>query len=185
MVNCEKNKPSVLLHICCAPDSTAVVERLRSRYNVTGYFHNPNIFPPEEYEKRSREAVKAADKMGFALIVPPYNPDEWNEAVKGLEKEPEKGRRCRACFRFNLRRTARKAHDMSFPYFTTTLTISPHKNADLIMDIGHEAAAEYRVHFLAMDFKKRDGFLRSLELSKKFHLYRQNYCGCRYSMRSK
>jgi len=182
MVDRKEKKSKVLLHICCAPDATTVIERLCSHYEVVGFFHNPNIFPQEEYEKRGREARKLADAMGFLLIVPPYQPEEWNEEVKGLENVPEKGQRCEVCFRFNLRRTARKACEMNISSFTTTLTISPHKDSHCIMQIGEAAAVEYGIHFLSIDFKKKNGFQRSLELSRKFNLYRQNYCGCRYSM---
>jgi epoxyqueuosine reductase len=176
-------EPKLLLHLCCGPDATAVFERLRDRYHVIGYFHNPNIYPPEEHEKRSREAVKAGRELGFSVIVPGYAPAEWNEQIKGLENEPEKGRRCEICFRYNLRETARKARELSIPNFTTTLTISPHKNSKLILRLGQEAGEAFGLHFLSLDFKKKHGFRRSLELSHQLKLYRQNYCGCRYSMR--
>ncbi len=178
-----QTKPKILLHICCAPDSTAVFEMLCSRYAVTGYFHNPNIYPLEEYQKRSSEARKAALKMGFPLVVPSYKPEEWNKRIKGLEHEPEKGLRCEICFRFNLWSTARKAREMHIPNFTTTLTISPHKDSNLIIRIGKAVGEEFGVNFLDIDFKKKHGFQRSLELSREWNLYRQNYCGCRYSMR--
>lgn len=181
----EKNthKPEVLLHICCGPDATAVYERLSGLFRVTGYFHNPNIYPQEEYRRRSREALRAGDEMGFPVIVPAYQPNKWNEKIKGLENEPEKGRRCQVCFRFNLKATACKARNMGIPHFTTTLTISPYKDSRLIILIGEEVGEETGVYFLAQDFKKKNGFQRSLELSRQFDMYRQNYCGCRFSMR--
>ncbi|MFO7865354.1 MAG: epoxyqueuosine reductase QueH [Candidatus Aminicenantes bacterium] len=179
-----KIRPQVLLHICCAPDSTTVVERLREHYRVTGYFHNPNIAPPQEYERRSREACEVARRMGFPIIIPAYHPESWYDYIKGLEDEPEKGRRCELCFRFNLRAAAGKTRELKIPDFTTTLTISPHKDSQLIIRIGKEAAKEFGVNYLDFDFKKKHGFQRSLELSRQFSLYRQNYCGCRFSMRN-
>lgn len=178
-----KNKPKILLHICCAPDATASFERLRSEYNVVGFFHNPNIHPEQEYKKRMRSAQKVADRMGFELVIPPYRPEEWLQEVKGLEAEPEKGKRCEICYRFNLHATALKASELRIPYFTTTLSISPHKNSELIFSIAKEAAMGLEVEFLQENFKKKDGFKRSLELAGELELYRQNYCGCRFSKR--
>lgn len=174
--------PSLLLHICCAPDSTAVYERLAPGFRVTGYFHNPNIHPPSEYLKRRDEAEKVARRLGFPLIVPEYHPDGWLRLVRGLEKEPERGKRCDICFRMNLRATALKARDLGFPFFTTTLSISPHKDYRRIVEIGRDAAEEFGVRFLGVNFKKQDGFKRSLEISRELGLYRQRYCGCRYSI---
>lgn len=178
-------KPAILLHICCAPDATAVFERLKDKYSVIGFFHNPNIHPEAEYRKRLKGAVYVAETMNFPLEIPPYIPQEWFEAVKGLEQEPERGKRCRVCFRFNLRITAKKANESGIPYFTTTLTISPHKNTSEIFKAGEEAAAEFGPEFLAIDFKKKDGFKHSLILSREMHLYRQNYCGCCFSLRER
>ncbi len=176
-------KPEILLHICCAPDSTAVHERLVTRFRVSGFFHNPNIHPEEEYRRRLAETERVARERNFRLLQPPYDPEIWHRAVKGLEQEPEGGQRCTVCFRLNLRATARKAKELGFLLFTTTLTLSPHKSSDRIMAIGHEAGEEFEVRFLAENFKQRDGFKRSLELSKEMRLYRQHYCGCRYSFR--
>jgi len=178
----DNSKPKVLLHICCAPDSTAVFERLKPDYEVIGFFHNPNIFPEAEYKKRLEEAEYVARKLKFKIVVPGYAPQEWENIVKGLEAEPEKGKRCDVCFRFNLQATAKKAKSMGIPFFTTTLTISPHKKTDMIFKAGREGAIKYGQKFLELDFKKKDGFKRSLELSREMKLYRQNYCGCRYSM---
>jgi epoxyqueuosine reductase len=178
-------KPAILLHICCAPDATAVFERLKEKYTVTGFFHNPNIHPEEEYRKRLKDAVCVAKTMNFPLEVPPYEPQEWFDAVKGLEQEPEQGERCKVCFKFNLRAAAKKAYQSGIPYFTTTLTISPHKIAADIFAAGEEAAAEFGPEFKAFDFKKKDGFKRSLILSREMHLYRQNYCGCLFSLRDR
>lgn len=179
----ETNRPEILLHICCAPDSTAVYERLSDTFQVTGFFHNPNIFPHSEYNKRLEQAYKVAAHMEFPLIAPAYDPESWQRYIHGLENEPEGGNRCAVCFRINLRATARQALELQFPYFTTTLTISPHKNAMRIHTIGQEAGQEFGVEFLAEDFKRKSGFQRNLEHSKNLNLYRQNYCGCRYSLR--
>lgn len=182
----EKNpktyKPQVLLHICCAPDATAVFEQLALEYEVTGYFHNPNIYPEEEFRKRLREAQKVSQRMGFNLLTEPYQPEAWLKAIKGWEYEPEKGRRCEICFRFNLRAAAQKAASLQIPYFTTTLTISPHKLSKAIFKAAGAAEKEFHVMFLEIDFKKSDGFKRSLEISREMELYRQKYCGCRYSL---
>lgn len=172
---------SVLLHICCAPDSTAVFERLAVDYDVVGYFHNPNIHPQKEYKKRLQEAQRVATKMGFELIVPPYRSDRWLEAVKGLEKEPEGGERCSVCFRYNLGATAKKAKELGIQYFTSTLTVSPHKQSQEIISIGRSVEKDVGVKFAAADFKKRNGFNRTLVLSREMRLYRQKYCGCRFS----
>jgi epoxyqueuosine reductase len=176
-------KPKVLLHMCCAPDATAAYERLAPEYEVVGYFHNDNIYPPEEFELRRVNAEKTAAVLGFRLEPAEYQPAAWDRAVAGLESEPERGRRCEVCFRHNLAAAAAKAKALGIPFFTTTLTISPHKSSALLCEIGRTAAAAHGVQFLALDFKKRDGFKRSLELSRQLGLYRQNYCGCRYSKR--
>jgi len=177
------DKPKVLLHICCGPDSTAVYERLEPQYEVIGFFHNPNIYPKEEYHKRAQNALKAGNELGFMVIVPDYNPKEWLKAVKGMEKEPEGGQRCEVCFCHNLEATAKKAGELGISFFTTTLTISPHKSSDTIFKIGKGLAEEHGIVFLDIDFKKKDGFKRSVELSKQMGLYRQKYCGCKYSIR--
>ncbi len=178
-------KPKVLLHICCAPDSTASFERLKAKYVVIGFFHNPNIHPEKEYQKRLKEAQKVAGIMGFELLTPPYCPEEWQREVKGCEHEPERGRRCELCFRFNLRAAACKAQELGISYFTSTLSISPHKDSDLILSIGDGVAKEFEVQFLRENFKKKEGFKRSLEIAKELDLYRQNYCGCLYSQKDK
>jgi epoxyqueuosine reductase len=176
-------KPRVLLHICCAPDSTAVFERLKDDYQVLGYFHNPNIYPPEEYARRLREAERVSQAMGFDWVPSEYSPETWEAAVVGLETEPETGLRCGVCFKHNLGATAAKAHALGIAVFATTLTISPHKSSSRIFSVGREAGQAHGVKFLEFDFKKKDGFKRSLELSRSLSLYRQHYCGCRYSLR--
>ncbi len=172
-----------LLHICCAPDATSVFERLKHDYRVIGYFHNPNIHPESEYKKRLIEAQRVAQIMGFELRVPKYQPDDWLRHIRGLENEPEKGGRCEACYAFNLDATAREAQETGIPFITSTLTVSPHKLTEKIIASGTAAAQAHGVEYLAIDFKKKDGFKQSLQLSKAMQLYRQNYCGCKYSLR--
>ena len=176
-----KEKPKLLLHICCGPDATAVYERLDSDYEVYGFFHNPNIHPENEYVRRKNAAERVSREMENPLLIPHYNPDIWLDEVKGLEKEPEKGKRCFICFQQNLRATAQRARSLGFQFFTTTLTISPHKNSEQILTLGKSIAQEFGLKFLAQDFKKQDGFKRSLKISLDMNLYRQNYCGCRFS----
>lgn len=176
-------KPKVLLHICCAPDATATVEQLTTDYDVIGFFHNPNIQPEAEFQRRLHDAHLISQTMGFQLMVPLYQADDWFRHVRGLENEPEKGKRCLACYEFNLQATAEKAAELDIPFFTTTLTISPHKRAAAIMTAGQAAAKKWQTSFLPIDFKKNDGFKRSLVLSKQLKLYRQNYCGCKFTLR--
>ncbi len=173
----------LLFHICCAPDATVVAERLAPDYDITGYFYNPNIHPESEYRMRVDEMEELSLKIGLKLIVGPYDADNWYKLVRGLEDEPEGGARCEICFRMRMESTAKVARERGFDLFTTVLTVSPHKNAELINAIGTEAAEKYGVRFLPSNFKKKDGFKRSIELSKVYSLYRQNYCGCVYSMR--
>ena len=173
----------LLLHICCAPDATVVVERLRSKYEITGFFYNPNIHPQEEYKLRVEEMERLAQKMKFPIHFGPYDADRWFALTKGLEEQPEGGKRCEICFQMRLEATANFAASSDFDLFTTVLTVSPHKNADLINAIGNSIGEIHKIFYLPENFKKRDGFKRSIELSKIYNLYRQNYCGCLYSKR--
>ncbi|MCD4814710.1 epoxyqueuosine reductase QueH [bacterium] len=175
-------KESVLLHICCAPDATAVFEQLRTTYDVVGFFHNPNIYPVQEYAKRLQTARHVAEEMGFTLWEGTTSSAAWYKHIKGLEQEPEKGKRCEACFDYNLDATACFAAQHSIPWFTTTLSISPHKRSDVIFRVGRAAAEKHGVGFLEIDFKKKEGFKRSLQLSREMSLYRQHYCGCEFSI---
>ncbi len=176
------NYERVLMHICCAPDSTYSVYYLRGRhYKVTGFFYNPNIHPVSEYEKRVSEIRRFAKIVKMPLIVGDYNIKEWFNYIKGLEKEPEGGKRCYSCYKFRLERTAMLAKELHFDYFTTTLTISPHKNSKWIFEIARILEDKYGVKFLYADFKKRNGFKSSVVLSRYFDMYRQNYCGCVFS----
>ena len=171
----------IVLHICCGVCAAGVVERLTLEgHQVIGLFYNPNIHPQQEYERRLEVARKVAGQLNFPLEVPPYIPEEWFNETSYLENEPEGGKRCEVCFRLRLKRAYNYMEDYGWEVFTTTLTISPHKSADVINGVGREIGGE---RFLARDFKKREGYKRAMELAKKWTLYRQNYCGCIYSMK--
>jgi epoxyqueuosine reductase len=172
-----KHQETILLHVCCAPCSTAVVERLQEQgYDVNLFFSNSNIHPKEEYEKRLEEARKIASIKGLELIVDQYDHQSWLYHIQGLENEPERGKRCLKCFEYNLGRTAVMAQQLGIPGFTTTLTVSRHKPSREIFSIGSTLQG-----FLALDFKKQDGYARSIALAKQLELYRQGYCGCEFS----
>lgn len=169
----------VLLHICCGVCAGSVVERLvKEGHNVTGYFYNPNIHPREEYERRLDVAQTVARWLGVPLLKGEYTPEDWLKAVAGLEKEPERGRRCDVCYRVRLHETHRFALESGFQVFTTTLTVSPHKPAAAVNRMGTEIGGD---RFMARDFKKQDGFKRANEIAKTLGVYRQHYCGCLYS----
>ncbi len=178
-------KKNLLLHICCAPDATAVVERLSKKFSVIGFFYNPCIWPEEEYMKRLEETRKVAEIMKFKFIEGAYEVEKWEEATKGFEEEPEGAKRCFECYRMRLEKTADIARTNGIEIFTTTLSISPHKNFEKILEIGKNIAKIKTLEFYGENFKKMDGFKRSVELSKSYGLYRQKYCGCKYSFRSK
>lgn len=173
----------LLLHTCCAPCITVPIERLKSDFEITGFFYNPNIHPKKEYTKRLDEITKWTQQIGIPLIVSKYESGRWLDLVKGLEDEPEGGKRCEVCFRTRLEQTAEYAQKKGFDYFTTTLSISPHKNATMINLIGKEIGEKFGVQFFKANFKKKDGFKQSIDLSKKYEFYRQHYCGCIYSLR--
>ncbi|MDR2532567.1 MAG: epoxyqueuosine reductase QueH [Oscillospiraceae bacterium] len=170
----------LFLHSCCAPCSSAVIERLAGDYNIVIFFSNPNIMPREEYEKRLSEQKRLVALHGVQLIEDEYENSTFLNAVAGFENEPEGGKRCEKCIELRLRRTAEAAKAQGFDFFTTTLSVSSHKNAVLINRILEEKGGQYGVEPLLADFKKNDGYKRSLELSKKYGLYRQGYCGCRF-----
>ena len=173
----------VVLHICCGVCAAGVVERLTSEgHQVLGLFYNPNIHPSQEYNRRLEAAYKVAEELNFPLAVAPYTPEEWFKEASHLENEPEGGRRCEVCFRLRLEKTHLYMEDYGWDAFTTTLTISSHKSAEVINQIGREVDGE---RFLVRDFKKQEGFKRAVELAKRWDLYRQNYCGCIYSMRGR
>lgn len=174
-------KDRMLLHICCAPCSTYVLELLGVNYDVTGFFYNPNIHPVSEYQKRENEMKRYAQNIGVELICGEYEDERWFDMVKGLENETEGGKRCFLCFCIRLRETAKFAKEHGYNIITTTLSISPHKNAELINQIGGDLAKEFKIDFYSADFKKRGGFEKSIKRSKEFGLYRQSYCGCIFS----
>jgi predicted adenine nucleotide alpha hydrolase (AANH) superfamily ATPase len=174
-------KPKLLLHACCAPCSTACIERVKDFFDLTVYFYNPNMDSEQEYNTRLAEQERLCDAWKINLIKEGYCAEDFNAIVGGLESQPEGGARCVKCFELRLTKTAEKAKELGFDYFTTTLTVSPLKNADLLNKVGEKVAETVGVKFLPTDFKKKNGYKRSVELSKEFSLYRQNYCGCIYS----
>ena len=178
-------KPKLLLHSCCAPCSSAVIERLKPDFDVTVFYYNPNISPKQEYEDRKEELVRLIDEMGLSTQVTflegAYQPEEFFAMAKGLEDLPEGGERCFRCYEMRLRESAKIAKEQGAEYFATTLTISPLKNAQKLNEIGERLAEEYGVKYLPSDFKKKNGYKRSVELSAQYELYRQNYCGCVFS----
>jgi hypothetical protein len=180
-------KPTLLLHACCAPCSTYCLDYLKKYFDITILFYNPNISPTDEYERRLNEItryIKYAHKTdNIKLKEIGYNPSEYNSLVKGLEDEKEGGMRCLKCYRLRLEKTAQIAKENNYDFFTTTLTISPYKNSAVLNQIGKEVAEKFNVGYLFSDFKKNDGYKKSIEFSKKYDLYRQDYCGCIYSKR--
>lgn len=184
-IQTSKNKKRLLLHACCAPCSSYCLEYLHSFFDITVLFYNPNITDEAEYIKRKKELESFLLRAPFCkeveLIAKDYESDLFFERVKGFENEPEKGRRCDICYELRLLETVRLAKKMEFDYFCTTLSISPYKKADKLMEIGERLAVEYGVKYLPSDFKKSNGYKRSIELSKQYDLYRQNYCGCVFS----
>ncbi len=177
--------PKLLLHSCCAPCSSYCLEYLSKYFKITILYYNPNIFPKEEYLYRIKEQEKLIEKLPVInkidFIATDYEPEKFYEIAKGLEDEPEGGKRCEKCFRLRLSYAARIAKDMNFDYFTTTLSISPLKNSEVLNRIGEDVGMEYGIKHLVSDFKKKNGYKRSVELSKEYELYRQDYCGCIYS----
>lgn len=184
IINSLDYKPKLLLQSCCAPCSTTVIERLMNFFDITIIYYNPNIEPLEEYEKRKQEQIKIINHYGIKYIDCDYDNDKFHDISKGLENVPEKGVRCHKCYRLRLEYTAKKAYENGFDFFGTTLTVSPYKLSNIINDIGIDLESIYNVKFLVSDFKKNNGYKRSIELSNKYNLYRQNYCGCIYSRKS-
>ena len=178
---------SLLLHACCAPCSSAVLERLSSFFRITIFYYNPNIDKEEEYQKRIQELKRFLScihpKYPVSLIEGKYEPEKFKAIAVGLEQEPERGKRCYKCYQLRLEETAKIAENLGFPNFCTTLTLSPHKNSDWLNEIGEKLNNQYHTNYLYSDFKKKNGYKRSIELSKEYHLYRQDYCGCIYSKR--
>ena len=181
----EQILPSLLLHSCCAPCSSACLEYLSAHFRITVLYYNPNIYPASEFEKRFSEQERLISEMplenGVSLIRGEYNYDDFAKTVKGLENVPEGGERCFKCYELRLEKAAEISKKHNFDWFCTTLSVSPLKNAQKINEIGNKLSKKYGVNFLPSDFKKKEGFKQSIELSKKYDLYRQNYCGCVYS----
>lgn len=175
----------MFLHCCCAPCSSYVLEYLSAYFDLTLFFYNPNITDKEEYEKRKSELIRLVNEKFYdcriELMDADYDSRIFFQMAKGLEDEPECGKRCFRCYEMRLGKTAQMAKENKADYFCTTLSISPHKNADKLMEIGEMLGEKYGIAYLPSDFKKRNGYKRSIELSKEYNLYRQNYCGCIYS----
>ena len=172
----------LLLHSCCAPCSSACLERLKDFFSVTVLYYNPNIDDKEEYEKRKAEQIRFLEETGWADILDcDHEKEAFEEMAKGLESEPERGKRCYLCYELRLEKTARVAKANGFRWFCTTLSLSPYKNADWLNEIGEKLAGRYALNYLSSDFKKQGGYHRSIALSKEYDLYRQDFCGCKFS----
>lgn len=178
-------KPRLLLHICCATCAAYVLESLRDQYEVTAFYYNPNIYPDDEYKIRFLEAKKYCDEHGVFFIEEKPNQDAWFTLAKGHEQDPERGQRCTICYRMRLEKTVVYAKLQHFDIWGTDLSISPHKDAQRLNDLGKELEKIHGVTFLEADFKKRDGFKKAMDISRQEGFYRQNYCGCLYSMNTR
>ncbi len=185
----EGRVPSLLLHSCCGPCSSYCIEYLSQYFSITVFYYNPNIYPKEEYYTRVKEQEKFIEqfktKHPVSFIEGDYDTDSFYDIAKGLEQEPEKGIRCHKCYELRLRRTAEVAKEKGFDFFTTTLTISPMKESQVLNEIGQKVAEEIGVEWLVSDFKKKEGYKRSTELAREYDMYRQDYCGCVYSYRDR
>ncbi len=184
--NYMKENSKVLLHTCCAPCASGVILKLKYHYKteVISYFYNPNIYPEKEYKRRYRELLKLSEFFDFKVMEGEYNPEFWFKKTEKLKDEPEGGRRCYICYSLRLLKTAQKAKELNIPYFTTTLTVSPHMNHKIINRIGKTLEKKTGVKFVEENFKKENGYLYSVRISKKLNIYRQHYCGCLYSIPS-
>lgn len=184
----QKTAPSLLLHSCCAPCSSYVLEYLSDYFKITVLYYNPNIYPAEEYLRRMEEQKRLIAEMPLKNPVRfeegKYDSDRFFAEVKGLEKEPEGGSRCHKCYELRIREAARAAKAGGYDYFTTTLSVSPHKNAAKLNELGQQISGEYGIPYLSADFKKKNGYLRSIRLSEEYGLYRQKYCGCLFSVQN-
>lgn len=188
IINTLNGTPKLLLHSCCAPCSSAVISLLSDYFKITVFYYNPNIDTYDEYNKRKKEQIKfinefpAKNKVEFKDC--DYDQEAFLKSVKGLENEPERGSRCPVCFKLRLFKTAQEAVKDSFDYFATTLTVSPYKNSKQINEIGLFLEKQLNIKYLVSDFKKHDGYKKSIEYSKEYNLYRQNYCGCKFSKKN-
>lgn len=188
--NCGQGRvPRLLLHSCCAPCSSYCIERLTAHFSVTVYYYNPNIYPPEEYDMRVREQERFVREFPvqypLSFVAEKYEPQEFYEQVKGMEKLPEGKERCFVCYELRLRKAAEYARQNGYDFFTTTLSISPLKNAEKLNEIGRKLEQEYEIRYLYSDFKKKNGYKRSAEISREYGMYRQYYCGCVYSKKER
>ena len=185
----ENKVPRLLLHSCCAPCSSYVLEYLSNYFEITVFYYNPNIFPESEYTKRILEQQMLIHDMKHkypvSFIAGNYDRERFFQIAEGLEHLPEGGERCFLCYEFRLEEAARIAREAGFDYFTTTLSISPLKNADKLNELGNKVGRKYNIKYLQSDFKKKNGYKRSVELSEEYGLYRQDYCGCEYSYRDR
>lgn len=185
-----KEKKKLLLHSCCGPCSSYVITYLTNYFDITVLYYNPNISPYEEYIKRKNEQIKIIEllnsksKNNIDIMDCDYDNNLYEEKIKGLEMEPERGKRCEVCYKLRIEKTANIAKENNYDYFCTTLSVSPYKNANLINKIGEEIEQKYKIKWLYSDFKKKDGYKKSIMLSQKYNLYRQNYCGCIYSKKN-
>jgi predicted adenine nucleotide alpha hydrolase (AANH) superfamily ATPase len=175
-------KKKMLIHICCAPDALYVENLLKPEYDITGFFYNPNIHPEEEYKLRLDEVRQVARTLGTKLIEAEYDDGNWHSITEKFKYEPEKGLRCDVCYALRLQKTAQQASELGFDIFTTVMSLSPLKKALTLNKMGRMFSRRYKIDFLEADFKKKDGFKKSVALSEHHQLYRQNYCGCIYSM---
>ena len=183
-LSAEGNRPKLLLHACCAPCSSYVTEYLDPFFDLTLFFYNPNISPDKEFLKRYSELERFIFERfdgRISIICPPWDKQEYLSAVRGFEDIPEGGERCMRCYALRLEATAKSAAELEIPYYCTTLSVSPYKNALALYEIGSEIGDKYGVKYLPSDFKKKDGYKRSIELSREYGLYRQDFCGCPYS----
>ncbi len=185
----EERVPKLLLHSCCAPCSSYVLEYLSQYFEITVFYYNPNIYPESEYTKRIWEQEEPIDELPakhpISFMAGPYDKERFYEMASGLEHVKEGGARCMKCYELRLREAAKIAKNAGFDYFTTTLSISPLKKAERLNEIGQRLGEEYEVEYLLSDFKKKNGYKRSIELSKIYGLYRQDYCGCEFSMENR
>ena len=186
-IQLENRRPKLLLHACCAPCSSYVLEYLAVYFDITVFFYNPNISPQSEYTFREQELMRLINEMplpsNIKMMSAEYDPMDFYNMAKGLEELPEGGERCKNCYRLRLSKTAQIAKENGFDYFSTTLSISPYKNAEWLNTIGAEEGKRFGIEYLFSDFKKKNGYKRSCELSEQYGLYRQNYCGCEFSKR--
>lgn len=181
ILNSLQIRPKLLLHSCCGPCSTYVIDYLKDYFDITVFYYNPNIEPKEEYIKRKEEQIRLLEILGIPLLDDDYENEKYREVISGLENELEGGKRCFLCYNLRLEECAKEANDNNYDYFCTTLTVSPYKNAAVINELGEKLSLNYKVKWLYSDFKKNDGYKKSIEFSKLYNLYRQDYCGCEFS----